>query len=555
MPSEEIKNLIDGEVDDSPETLLKYSTDASIFFVKPSLVIFPKNVEDIKKLVRFATEEKRKGRNISLTARSAGTDMTGGPLTESVVVEFTKYFNHLLKLGKDYAIAEPGMYYRDFEKQTMAKNLIMPSYPASRELCAIGGIVANNAGGEKTFYYGKTDRYVESLTMVLTDGNEYEFSKITKAQLQQKMTLPGFEGKIYREMFTLIDGNYDTIKHAKPNVTKNSAGYALWNVYDKETQTFDMTKVIVGSQGTLGFITKVKLQLIEPKKYSKLLIIFIKDLSLLSKLSSIIIPFNPESFETYDDNTFKLAIKFFPEILHQIKSSIIKIILKTLPEFWLIITGGIPKLVLLAEFTDNSRQKAEQAAQNAKEALQKIMGNKIKIRVTKSDEETEEFWVIRRESFNLLRKHVRGLRTAPFIDDFSVRVERLPEFLPKLYEILDRYKLLYTIAGHVGDGNFHIIPLMDLAKATSKEIIKNLSKEVYDLVIKFSGTITSEHNDGIIRTPFLNQMYGDEVCNLFAKTKHIFDPLNIFNPGKKVGGTFEYAENHINTQKNSSPND
>jgi FAD/FMN-containing dehydrogenase len=549
MLSQEIKNIIDGDVDDSPAALLKYSTDASLFFVKPALVVFPKNVEDIKKLVSFVAGEKKKGRDISLTARSAGTDMTGGPLTESIVVEFTKYFNHLLELGEDYAVVEPGMYYRDFEKQTLTKNLILPSYPASRELCAMGGIINNNSGGEKTLRYGKTERYVESVTMVLADGNEYEFSKLTKPGLKKKMAQKNFEGKLYKEIFGLIDDNYNLIKNAKPNVTKNSSGYALWNVYDKETGTFDMAKLMVGAQGTLGFMTKAKLKLVHPQTHSKLLIIFLKDISLVAKVSNIILPFNPESLETYDDNTVKLAIKFFPEILHQIKSGIFKIMLKTFPEFWLIVTSGIPKLVVLAEFTADTNDKADQIAKNAKEALHKNFGNKIKMRLTQSVEEQEEFWVIRRESFNLLRKHVRGLRTAPFIDDFSVAVEHLPEFLPKLYEILNRYKLLYTIAGHVGDGNFHIIPLMDLTNPASKEVIKNLSKEVYDLVITFGGTITSEHNDGIIRTPFLRQMFGKEVCDLFAATKHIFDPLNIFNPGKKVGGTFEYAQDHINTQK------
>lgn len=549
MLSEEIKNLIKGDVDDSEKTLLQYSTDASLFFVKPKVVVFPKSTEDIKALVRFVTEEKKRGRDISLTARSAGTDMTGGPLTESIVVEFTRYFNHLLEFKEDYAVVEPGMYYRDFEKQTLTKNLILPSYPASREICAMGGIVANNSGGEKTLRYGKTERYVESVTMVLADGNEYEFSKLGEKELQKKLSLPGFEGQVYKKMFELINDNYDLIKNAKPNVTKNSAGYYLWNVYDKESKTFDMAKVIVGSQGTLGIITKMKLKLIHPKKASQLLIIFLKDFSFIGQLSKIILSGNLESLETYDDNTFKLAIKFFPEILHQIKSGIIKIMLRTLPELWLIIKGGIPKLVILAEFTADTEQDALIAVNAARDALHKNLGGKLKMRITKSDEETKEFWIIRRESFNLLRKHVRGLRTAPFIDDFSVRFERLPEFLPKLYEILDRYKLLYTIAGHVGDGNFHIIPLMDLTNPTSKEIIKNLSKEVYDLVMQFNGTITSEHNDGIIRTPFLRQMYGDEVYGLFLKTKYIFDPLNIFNPGKKVGGTFAYAESHINTKK------
>lgn len=549
MLSEELKNIIEGDVDDSAGALEKYATDASIFYVKPAVVVFPKTVEDVKKLVRFVAEEKKKGRNISLTARAAGTDMSGGPLTESIVVEFTRYLNNFLELGEDYAITQPGIFYRDFDKKTLEKNLIMPAYPSSRELCAIGGMVANNCGGEKTFRYGKIERYVETVSMILADGNEYDFSRITEDEMQRKMAQEDFEGQLYRETFKLVNDNYDLLKKARPNVTKNSAGYSLWDVYDKEASRFDMAKLMVGSQGTLGLMTKVKLKLVQPKKASKLLIVFMNDIALISQLSGIILPFKPESFETYDDKTFRLAIKYWPEILGKIKSSLVKIMLKTFPDFWLVLTGGIPKLVLLAEFTGDSQEQVEEIAAAAKEAIHKAMGNKITIRITQSHEETQEFWVVRRESFNLLRKHTRNMRTAPFIDDFSVRVEHLPAFLPKLYQVLGHYKIIYTIAGHAGDGNFHIIPLMDLTKPESKEIIKNLSREVFELVLSFGGTIDSEHNDGIVRTPYVKQMFGEEIYDLFIAIKLIFDPLNMFNPGKKVGGTLEYAHEHINTQK------
>ena len=136
-----------------------------------------------------------------------------------------------------------------------------------------------------------------------------------------------------------------------------------------------------------------------------------------------------------------------------------------------------------------------------------------------------------------MRHKVSGKRTAPFIDDIIVRPEFLPEFLPKLQTILDDYRLIYTIAGHVGDGNFHIIPLLDMTDEASQDIILELSDKVYDLTISFGGSITAEHNDGIIRTPYLKQMYGEDLVGLFKEVKDIFDPLNIFNPGKKVGGT------------------
>src|SRR3989344_4469679 len=158
---EKIKSIIKGEVAVDVEALEKYSRDASLFQIKPEVVVFPKDVADIKALVKFAAQGNSPQNPISLTARSAGTDMTGGPLSNSIVVEVTRYLNHIKEIGSDYAVTEPGVYYRDFEKETLKHNLIFPSYPASRELCAMGGIFNNNAGGEKSLKYGKTEKYVK----------------------------------------------------------------------------------------------------------------------------------------------------------------------------------------------------------------------------------------------------------------------------------------------------------------------------------------------------------------------------------------------------------
>jgi FAD/FMN-containing dehydrogenase len=424
----------------------------------------------------------------------------------------------------------------------------MPSYPASRELCTVGGMVANNSGGEKTLSYGKTERYVEELNVVLADGNEYIFRALSEQELAEKKRLGTFEGEVYRKMSALIEENREVITAAKPQVTKNSSGYFLWNISDTAAGTFDLTKLIVGSQGTLGFVTKIKFKLIRPKTCSRMLVIFLKDLVPLAELVKQVLACKPESFESYDDNTFRIAIRFFPEILERIKGNIFRLALSLLPETWMVLRGGIPKLVLLAEFTADSREDSDAQARAAEQQLKKAFPS-LKMRVTRSDEETQEFWLIRRESFNLLRHHIRGLRTAPFIDDLSVHADLLPEFLPKLYEILGRYKLLYTVAGHVGDGNFHIIPLMDFLDPQIKEIITNLSKEVYALVVQYKGSITGEHNDGLIRTPFVKEEFGERIYSLFEETKKIFDPDNIFNPGKKVGATLEYALAHLDTEK------
>ncbi|OGN19842.1 MAG: hypothetical protein A3F25_02390 [Candidatus Yanofskybacteria bacterium RIFCSPHIGHO2_12_FULL_45_19b] len=542
---EEIEVFFTGEVDDSPATLENYSRDASLFYVKPALVVFPKNTEAIRRLVVFVNQARANGRNLSLTARAAGTDMSGGPLTESIVVEMTRHFNRIKKIGNNYAVVEPGVYYRDFEVVTLRHNLLMPSYPASRELCTVGGMVANNSGGEKTLRYGKTEKYVTALKMILQDGNEYSFKKLTVDELKAKLALETFEGKLYKDLFSLIQQNATALVAARPDVTKNSSGYSLWDVFDPSTGTFDITRLIVGSQGTFGIITEITFSLVPPELASRILVIFLNELTDLSGLTSEVLKYQPESFESYDSNTFRLAIKFFPEIIKRIRGNIFRIALSFMPEFWMLLTGGIPKLVLLMEFAGQDTVEAENKAQAAYAGLRKVFN--LNMHITKNDIETAKLRVIRRESFNLLRQHIRGLRTAPFIDDFAVNPKYLPEFLERLYKLLGKYPLIYTLAGHVGDGNLHIIPLLDLIKPESKAIIIKLSQEVYALVLSYNGTITAEHNDGIIRTPFLEQAFGKAVYDLFVVTKKIFDPLNIFNPGKKVGGSMRYLESHIQT--------
>jgi len=547
--TQELKKRIKGEVLDDEKTLTKYSTDASLFRIKPRVVVFPVDVDDIKAIVKFVAENKSEDPSLSLTVRSGGTDMSGGTLTESIVIDVNRHLNQIKEVGDTYAVVEPGMYYRDFEKETLRKNLIMPSYPASREICTVGGMVANNAGGEKTLTYGKTEDYVDQVKMVLCDGNEYLFKPLDKEGLSQKMKLGTVEGEVYRKLFELVDKNYEAIKSAKPNISKNSAGYFLWNVWDKDNQLFDIPKVIVGSQGTFGVITEITFKLIHPKKHSTLLVIFLKDLKNLGRVVEKVLKHNPESFESYDDHTLKIALRYLPDMIKLLGAkSLVSLGIQFLPEFWMAVTGGVPKLFLEAEFTGDTEEEIYRKAYAAQKDLQEFG---LKTRVTKgetqmeADKEEKKYWTVRRESFNLLRHHAHGRRTAPFIDDIVVRPEKLPEFLPKLDDVMDDYGLIYTIAGHVGNGNFHIIPLMKLNDPKTGEIISELSYKVYDLVIEFGGSITGEHNDGLIRSPFLKQMYGDKIYGFFEETKRIFDPDNIFNPGKKVNSDFSYALAHL----------
>ncbi len=545
-----IKSKIKGEVADDRKTRTAYSRDTSLFEVTPSTVVFPKDVEDVKQLVRIVSDAKKAGENVSLTARSAGSDMSGGPLTESIVMDFTKHFTRMVPAEKlvnftggpveGFKIAEPGVFYRDFEKETLTKNLLLPTYPASRNLCAIGGMVSNDSGGEKTLRYGKTHDYVRRLKAVFADGNEYEVKPLTAEELRAKEAESTFEGEVYRKVHALLEENYDAAHAAKPNVSKNSAGYNVWDVWDRKR--FDLTKLIVGSQGTLAFVTEAEFRLVETKPYAGMITLFLNDIKDTVPALDVLMPLLPTSLESFDDKTFELALKYFWGFLKMLALNPFSLMFAFLPEFIHVVRFGMPKLIILAEFEGNSQEEVDR---DLNEALKGLEGGRAHVRVARTKRESAKYWAIRRESFNLLRQRVRGMQTAPFVDDIIVRPEHIPEFLPKLLAILNRYGLFTTIAAHIGDGNFHIIPLMKLGIEEERAKIHPAMDEVYKLVLDFKGSITAEHNDGLIRSPYLEQMYGSEVFAIFKEIKHIFDPLGVMNPGKKVNASMDYAMAHI----------
>lgn len=557
--AEEIRKAIQGEVFDDAATLEAYSRDASLFKVTPKVVAHPKDAADLQSLVNFVAE--RPGE--SLTIRAAGSDMSGGPLNESIIADVSKHLNsigeikekvsqpitihnlHRGGLGRaeitHSALIEPGVFYRDFEKKTLEKGLILPCYTASKNLAALGGMIGNNCAGEKTLRYGKMEDYVLKANWIFSDGREYEVKPLSKLALEVKMAQGDFEGDLYKRIFELIRDNEDAIRQAKPKVTKNSAGYFLWNVWDGET--FDLNKLLVGSQGTLGVFTRAEVGLVPLKTHHDLVAIFFDSWEKLPQVVNALLSLDPESLETFDKDTLKLGLRFMPEIAKKAGMSLLSFAAQFLPEALIgMRMGGLPELIILVEIAESTEEDVKRNVAKVMEAIQPF---DVRARVIEKDSEEEKFWIMRRESFNLLRQHVKGKRTVPIVDDFCIPVDKVPEFLPQAKRILEDNGIDVNIAGHAGNGNFHIIPLMDLTNPTERNKLIPVANEFYSLVGKYKGTTTGEHNDGIVRTPYLDKMYSPEILALFKKVKEIFDPKHIFNPGKKVGGSLTYLQSHL----------
>jgi FAD/FMN-containing dehydrogenase len=227
---EDLKKVFKGDIDELPATLDTYSHDASLFEIKPRVVIFPKDSADVQAAVKFVNDHKAADPALSITARSAGTDMSGAAIGASIVMDFTRYMNTILEVTPEHAVVIPGCFYRDMERATLKIGRIMPTYTASKEICAVGGMIANNSGGEKSIKYGKCENFIEKLKVVLSDGNEYIVKPLTKTELEAKIAENTFEASVYKKIYDLIQANLEEINKAKPDVSKNSAGYYLWNV-------------------------------------------------------------------------------------------------------------------------------------------------------------------------------------------------------------------------------------------------------------------------------------------------------------------------------------
>ena len=570
-----------GDIEISDAMREKYSTDWSLFKIVPTAIVSPKDAQDIKTLVTWVNEYNsnltKDQEKLSITARAAGTDMTGGPLNHGIIMDVNRHMTGVLDVSKtnhypnqtsfwghDYAITGqatvlPGTFYRDFEPETYAKNLVLPCYPASKGICAVGGMVANNGAGEKSLKYGQNKDFVQQLKVVLADGNEYTVHPLSKKELDAKIAQKDFEGDIYKQIWELVRDNERLIKSKQPKTSKNAAGYYLWDViqapsvdaFVRGEGAFDLTKLFVGAQGTTGMISEITYKLVEVETQSDLLVVFVDDLNTVPELVEKLMGSDLEMLEMYDDQTFKTGLSFFGDFIKDKGFfGAIKYALRFFPEVWMMLsTLRVPKLIVLAEFVSNDEGGLHVEMQ---EAVDHIKSLGMRMRQVRNKRGEERFWDFRHDSFKLLTEHTMatresgdGTRTAPFIDDIAVNPKDLPEYLPKLMDILVAHNLDYTIAGHLGNGNFHIIPLMDMKKEENRNKIFEVSDEVYELALQYEASITAEHNDGIIRTAYLPMMFGDSMTALFGKVKRIFDPENIFNPGKKVGITKDDMKKYL----------
>jgi len=510
-----------GEVITSPDARRYFSTDTSIFTLAPAIVVYPRNENDVRKSARFTWQLAERGRVIPITARGAGTDQTGAAIGSGIMMVFPAHMNKILELDpKSGSVAvQPGLNYGKLQQTLHTHGRFLPPFPASQEYCTIGGSIANNASGEKSIKYGSTRDFVRSMRVVLANGEVIETRKINKRELNKKMGLNSFEGEVYRLLDTLIEENKETIKLTQREIAKNSSGYNLFDVKRKDG-SFDLTPLIVGSQGTLGIVTEA---IVETESYNPnttLLVASFQDIedttkaiAELRKLAS-----SPSSIEMVDEHLLNFIDKINP---NQLKGLLEK---------------PFSKVVLLVEFDDPNARMQKRMVKKAK----KILDNYSASVFVESDiEKQENLWKIRHSASSVASYYEGNTKALPIIEDGVVPPEKIGEYIHSVYNLFARYNLQVALWGHAGTGNLHMQPLLDLSNLGDRQKIFRLMDEYHTLVISMGGSISGEHGDGRLRGPYLAQQYGTEVYDLFARVKKIFDPHGTLNPKVKIGVNIE----------------
>lgn len=483
MPIHEaLIRIAKGEVFDDPWSRRVYSVDASHYEVIPEAIVCPVDSGDIQAVCRFSSANRRR-----LSARGAGTGLLGQSLSDGIILDLTKHMNRIVEVGDDYVVTQPGIVKGVLDRELLKKGKFLPADPASSNYCTIGGMIANNSSGIHCHGYGNTIDFLEGVRLVYADGSEGVAdckSWDPRMASLKELLLPE------REM----------IRNGYPDVAKNSCGYRL----DSAIQhgKFHPHKVVAASEGTLGIVTESRFRILDLPEQRSLFVIGFPDIQHAISVVPAILKFSPVALEMMDHSVISAG------------------------------TGDIEKgCLLFVEFAG----KRSVADRRFESCMDKVRESGAILEYASDEASLEKVWAARKGALNnIMKLTVGSRRPIGLIEDTVVPVENLQQHLHSILEEYQQHHLDYVLYGHVGDGNLHTRPLINLESEGQVRTINEIASNVFRRVAKYKGSITGEHGDGIARTPYVEMLYGKSITQLFRRVKELFDPQLLLNPGKKV---------------------
>ncbi|MEP7278330.1 MAG: FAD-linked oxidase C-terminal domain-containing protein [Bacteroidota bacterium] len=520
-PLRDLAAQLEGDLYDDTAMRTLYATDASAYREMPLAVAIPKSVKDIRTLIGFAREQKT-----SLIPRTAGTSLAGQVVGKGIVVDVSKHFTQIVELNtaEKWVRVQPGVIRDELNLFLKPHGLFFGPETSTANRAMIGGMVGNNSCGSNSIVYRSTREHLLEVKALLSDGSEAVFTSLGIDGFHNKCEGTTLEASIYKKIRSVL-GNYENQEEIrkqfpKKTVERRNTGYAVDLLLDTAPFTagepdFNFCKLIAGSEGTLAFITEIKLNLVElPPRETGLLCVHFNSIDEALRANLIALQYKPSASELIDhyilectkENKEQLKNRFFVQ--------------------------GDPGAILVIEFARSNRDEIITIAGQAEAAMRAaglgyhfplLFGN-----------DTKKIWNLRKAGLGLLSNLPGDNKAVPVIEDTAVDVQDLPVYIREFNEILKKYNLYSVHYAHAGSGEIHLRPIINLKTKEGNQLFRTIAEEIAVLVKKYRGSLSGEHGDGRLRGEFIKQMVGEKNYQLLKEIKHTWDPHNIFNPNKIV---------------------
>ena len=510
----ELAAQLEGEFYDDEAMRILYATDASAYREMPLAVAIPKTTGDIKKLIAFADSEKT-----SLIPRAAGTSLAGQVVGNGIVVDVSKYFTKIIDLNKEerWVRVQPGVIRDELNMFLKPHGLFFGPETSTANRAMMGGMVGNNSCGSNSVVYRSTREHLLEVKALLSDGTEAEFKTLSIDDFQKKCEGNGLEANIYKTTRSLLS-NYENqveIRKEFPQkaVERRNTGYALDMLLDTapftaDEKDFNFCKLIAGSEGTLAFITEIKLNVVPlPPKEVGLLCVHFNTIDESLRANVIAMQYKPSASELIDHYILECT-------KGNIEQSKNRFFVK-----------GEPGAILVIEFARTNREEIIEIAGRL-EAELRAAGLGYHFPLLFGDD-TKKIWSLRKAGLGLLGNMPGDDKAVPVIEDTAVTVKDLPQYIREFTEILKKYDLHSVHYAHAGSGEIHLRPIINLKTKEGNQLFRTIAQEIAVLVKKYNGSLSGEHGDGRLRGEFIRQMVGEKNYELFRQIKQFMGPCNI----------------------------
>ncbi len=520
IPFSALQETLEGDLYHDLSWRLMYATDASVFREVPLAVCRPAHKKDLKQILAFCLDHR-----LPLIPRTAGTSLAGQVVGQGLVVDCSRYMNSIIELNtaEKWVRVQPGVILDDLNRYLAPHGLFFAPETSTSNRCMIGGMVANNACGSHSLVYGSTRDHTLEIEALLYDGSEVVFSALDREGFRNKCAGNQTENRIYRQMSGLLSApeNQAEIRahYPDPRLNRRNTGYALDLLLNSDVfggkEAFNFCKLLCGAEGTLAIYTTFKLNLVPlPPPEKALVCVHVKDIEEALQANLVALKHKPVAVELID----RVILDCTRSNIGQSKN-----------RFFI---QGDPGAIMVVEFVCQNRQEAIDRAGAMEEELRREKLGTHYPRLF--GEDIERVWALRKAGLGLLSNIPGDAKPVAVIEDAAIHVELLPAYVSELNRILEKLSLKCVFFAHIGSGEIHIRPIVNLKSSADVERFYQVARGAALLVKKYRGSLSGEHGDGRLRAEFIPLVLGEKNAGLLRQVKATWDPMNLLNPGKIV---------------------